>query len=872
MPSAKNRLANPLTQSTERLAEAQDRIVQPKSGQTGGRTKNHRRRCGVNGVTVRHKLVLVAILLLAFALRIAALDQIPAGLSHDEAYNGVTAIEVLNGKHAIFFEINKGIEPLIIYLEALAFVAFGIGPVQLRLVNVIFGMLTVALVYPLTTRLFDRHVARLAVAGVTLSFWAVFVSRLALRAVLLPPLLLLTLYLFWRALAKATTFQPSHPPSLHSSNPPAFSSFIFFALSGLTAGVTMYTYLSSRFVPLIILTLLVYLALSHRVSLWHGFGLALFLALWATMSWPLVDYFFQHQLSFTHRADQVSTLPYALNGEFGPLLDNSLRTLGMFTFQGDTTGRYNLDGRPVFDPFNGLLFYLGLALAAWQLIRAPARSAPSVLLFSALFFMLLPDLITDDSPHFLRTIGALPFVYIFWAIGLEKIGRGLQAISHWRLITSPRLSAAYALRTTHNAVRPTFYLLLFSLITLHTTTDYFFRWAKDPQARQIYGADIAEIAAYLKRSPSQDMPAISAEYYRDLDPFRLALHFGGSPPFVIWFDGRQTLAFPPLGSGLSPRYLFPTSAPAAEQWTDWLQPVPPESGRDYRLYRLPESWSLDRLESELTPLGVVVNDDLVLRGYRLTGEVVAGGQAQVLLFWQALRTLPPGTDYTFQVQLWDRTGHLWLAADGNGYDPEDWQPGVRALQLVTLRFPGDFPPRTYEMRLQVIDRRSGQALPTANGQTQVGLGEVPGQLAAKPREINPDRLPNAQLEDPQAGVTGLALRGYKLDQHSVRRDQPLTVTLYWLVQQQPESDYRLTFFLVDRTGEARYCWPAIEPLGGEWSTSRWPAGYWFRDQVDLPATGGVPAGVFELWGQWVGESDDLAHGFSLGRLEIEPSP
>lgn len=869
MPSAKNRLANPLTQSTERLAEAQDRIVQPKSGQTGGRTKNHRRRRGVNGVTVRHKLVLVAILLLAFALRIAALDQIPAGLSHDEAYNGVTAIEVLNGKHAIFFEINKGIEPLIIYLEALAFVAFGIGPVQLRLVNVIFGMLTVALVYPLTTRLFDRHVARLAVAGVTLSFWAVFVSRLALRAVLLPPLLLLTLYLFWRALAKATTFQPSHPPSLHSSNPPAFSSFIFFALSGLTAGVTMYTYLSSRFVPLIILTLFVYLALSHRVSLWHGFGLALFLALWATMSGPLVDYFFQHQLSFTHRADQVSTLPYALNGEFGPLLDNSLRTLGMFTFQGDTTGRYNLDGRPVFDPFNGLLFYLGLALAAWQLIRAPARSAPSVLLFSALFFMLLPDLITDDSPHFLRTIGALPFVYIFWAIGLRKIDRGLQTISHRR---RPGQSAAHLPRSTSYVLRRTIYLLLFSLIALHTTTDYFFRWAKAPQARQIYGADIAEIAAYLKRSPSQDMPAISAEYYRDLDPFRLALHFGGSPPFVIWFDGRQTLAFPPQGSGLSPRYLFPTSAPAAEQWTDWLQPVFSESGRDYRLYRLPEIWPLDRLESELTPLGVAVNDDLVLRGYRLTGEVVAGGQAQVLLLWQALRTLPPGTDYTFQVQLWDKAGHLWLAADGNGYDPEDWQPGVLAWQLVTLRFPGDFPPRTYALSLQVIDRRSGQALPTANGQARVGLGEVLGQLAAKPREINPDRLPNALPPEPRPNMTGLALRGYELDQRRVPRQQPVTVTLNWFVQQQPQSNYRLAFFLMDQTGQTLYRWPAVEPLGGEWPTSRWPAGYWFRDQVDLPVAGEVPAGVFELWGQWVGARGDLASGFSLGRFEVEPSP
>src|SRR6185503_20050651 len=143
--------------------------------------------------TYPRKFLPITILLLAFTLRMVAIDQIPPGLSHDEAYNGVTAMQVLAGQQRlIFFEINKGIEPLIIYLEALAFYAFGIGPVPLRLVNVICGMLTVALVYPLTTRLFNRRVALVAMAGLAVSFWAIFTSRLALRAVTFPPLLILT--------------------------------------------------------------------------------------------------------------------------------------------------------------------------------------------------------------------------------------------------------------------------------------------------------------------------------------------------------------------------------------------------------------------------------------------------------------------------------------------------------------------------------------------------------------------------------------------------------------------------------------------------------------------------------------------------------
>jgi hypothetical protein len=59
---------------------------------------------------------MVGVLLLGAALRLIALDQVPPGLSHDEAYNGITALEVwLLGRRDIFFEIYNGIEPLIIY-------------------------------------------------------------------------------------------------------------------------------------------------------------------------------------------------------------------------------------------------------------------------------------------------------------------------------------------------------------------------------------------------------------------------------------------------------------------------------------------------------------------------------------------------------------------------------------------------------------------------------------------------------------------------------------------------------------------------------------------------------------------------------------
>lgn len=846
------------------------------------------------------KFLPIAILLLAFALRVIAIDHIPPGLSHDEAYNGVTAMQVLDGQRLIFFEINKGIEPLIIYLEALAFYAFGIGPVPMRLVNVMCGMLTVALIYPLTLRLFKRRVALLAMAGLAVSFWAVFTSRLALRAVTLPPLLMLSLYFLWRGISSQKSeasnqtsahYSPFAVP--HPSSPilyPLSSTFhspssLFFVLGGLALGATMYTYLSSRFVPLLVLAIFGYQFLRGQVTKWHWLGLIILLLIWAVIFAPLANYFWQHSASFTERSSQVSTLPYVLNGDVGPLQRHTLRTLGMFTFHGDETDRYNLDGRPVFDWLNGLFFYLGLILALLRLRRPAYIAGPAALLLLWLFFMLLPGFITDDSPHFLRTVGAMPAAYILWALGLDwagqRISRSLRLTPHASVRSLPlgRFRAKGPLVAFQSSI---LYLLtpIFILLLL-TGYDYFIRWANAPEARAIYGADIAEVARYVNATPQEGLVAISAEYYRDLDPFRFTLHSYGRPPFVIWFDGRQSLAFPPPESGLSPRYIFPLSAPPAETWLPFLQSDPAQSGREYTLYRLRKVAELHQAQAAAfsTPhsLGVNINNDLMLSAYQVLGSVVSGGKFRVLLGWQALRTLPPNADYTFLVQLQDKEDRVWAAADGNGYPPSEWQPGVQGLQLLVLRLPGDLPPRAYHLTVQVVDRHSGQALPTSMGETVIPLGNLAGQLAKTPRLIDPAKLPNpistASAEGPGQEI---ALRGYEVKNSTAHPGESLAVTLHWQVLQPPQN-YHLEFSLVNDGKETVYRWPAVEPINGEWPTQYWPAGYWVQDRLDLPLGEDAPVGQFILQGAWVsGASDspqpanpgEIPGSFELGSVTI----
>jgi len=55
---------------------------------------------------------------LAAALRFFALGEIPPGLYHDEAFNGLDALRVLAGHWPVYFAANRGREPLFIYLIA----------------------------------------------------------------------------------------------------------------------------------------------------------------------------------------------------------------------------------------------------------------------------------------------------------------------------------------------------------------------------------------------------------------------------------------------------------------------------------------------------------------------------------------------------------------------------------------------------------------------------------------------------------------------------------------------------------------------------------------------------------------------------------
>jgi 4-amino-4-deoxy-L-arabinose transferase-like glycosyltransferase len=359
----------------------------------------------------KHLWLMVLILLLAAALRLTALGEVPPGLYHDEAYNGLDALKVLDGDLSMYFAANNGREPMFIYLIALCVGFLGRSPIAVRLAAFAPGLLTVAASYALGKTVFSRRVGLLSAAILGVTLWHIHLSRVGFRAVLLPLFIALALWqgaLGWRTGRK-----------------------IYWIAAGALYGLSFYTYTAARFTPLAIVLFGSYLLLSRRELrnrqrlaplVWSGLAMLVALA-------PLALFTILHPDLVLSRTGQVSILnPDIHSGDFwGTLARHTTRALGMFFAGGDRIWRHNVPWRPVFDPLLGGLFLAGLIVA----LRRFYTDAKMAFLIIWTATMLLPTLLAEDAPHFLRSVGVLPLATAFPALGIDRL---LQSLNPGRRI------------------------------------------------------------------------------------------------------------------------------------------------------------------------------------------------------------------------------------------------------------------------------------------------------------------------------------------------------------------------------------------------------------------------------------------------------
>lgn len=406
--------------------------------------------------------MLLLVLSVAALLRFWQLGDAPPGLYRDEAYNGLDALRVLQGEHALYFATNNGREPTYIYLTAASIALLGRSALAVRFAAAVVGTVTTYVVYRLARSWFGQRSGLLAAWLWAVTLWPVHLSRIGLRAVLLAPVLALAFWLGTVAFRRNRRW--------------------LWLVAGALYGATFYTYLAARFTPILLILLLSYLFLTRLKSdaerrrlisglLLFGVGALLALLPLGVVAWQQPDI-------VLGRAGQVSILSPEINeGDlWGTLLRQSGQALGLFIWRGDTIARHNPPGRPLFDFYMVLPFAIGLL---WLVRQWRRPAAMFTLLWVAV--MLGPTILAEDTPHFLRASGILPAALFLPAVGLSKL---------WEW---PKLPGA---------LRQSLVLLLVWGTLISTITDYT-EYTGRPETAYLFEAAARELAQEINAERSE---------------------------------------------------------------------------------------------------------------------------------------------------------------------------------------------------------------------------------------------------------------------------------------------------------------------------------------------------------------------------------
>ncbi len=660
-----------------------------------------------------YRLILVVVLLTAAVLRLYGINNLsPPGLEHDEVAHWLINRDILSGNLALYFTDAYGHEAGFHYIQTAFSIFLGDNAFALRLPSAFAGLMLVSINFALTRRLFGIKTALLSASLVAVLFWPVFYSRLALRAIALPLLASLSAYFWWKAWQDRPS-KPEQSSRFATLDSILSSSLTWFAMAGLFAGLTFYTYMASRVLPIFFLLYLTYLAVVHRPALklrWRG--ILLFVFIYLIIAAPLGIYLLNNP-GIESRIGEVDAPLLALaRWELKPVLINGLKIIAMFGLRGDPLWRQNVADLPVFDPIVSLFFYIGLIVSLWRW-----RQPRYLFLLLWLLTATIPSIVTIDAPSSIRIINALPVITIFPIIGLEVIHiiRSLSTVSV-KLSTEIGKKIAFLL------------IVLFFLFNgLRTAKAIFQTWPNEEEVQFVWQSALTEAAAFLDTSAGSGPVAIGGWTPDSLDAPTMELTLRRRDLSLRFFDPTEAIIIPGQiennGNPLISRIVHPTALP--------LQPA---------LEKLMHSWSVPSIATKNIvtyeinqppvirpsyPAEVIFGGELTLLGFDVeespTDSDFMGseGSLDLITFWR-VNEAPAGSRRLF-LHLVDGEGSIVAQDDRLGAPARYWVAGDIIIQRLSLGYDGEN--AGVELRLGVYDPDSGLRMLTDQGEEFVNVGD-----------------------------------------------------------------------------------------------------------------------------------------------------
>ncbi|MGQ9598066.1 MAG: ArnT family glycosyltransferase [Anaerolineae bacterium] len=366
-------------------------------------------------------IVLAGVTVLAFLLRVIALENIPYTVGGDEAWHGLLGRQVLTGQLRNPFSMGYMSMPTAFYWPiAWSLWLIGDNIMGLRFPAALIGTLTVPVFYLFVRDLWGQRTALLSTLLLATYDYHIHYSRLGANNIWDPLPVILALWALDRGLIS------------RQENPKGSPSVRYFLWAGLAAGLGVYFYTSARLLPLLMALYVIFVQLRKGPSGQRrepgqpvlGLQLGFLCVAFLIAAGPMLSYAVTHPNEWNARINQVGIIQSGwlarepgLTGKSTAqiLVEQFLRAAGAFHVFPDRTVWYGAD-RPLLGPLAGLFAMLGMA---WAGIHWRDRRYFLVMIW---FWSVIitGGMLTESPPSSQRLVIAIPAVVLLVGFGLEQ--------------------------------------------------------------------------------------------------------------------------------------------------------------------------------------------------------------------------------------------------------------------------------------------------------------------------------------------------------------------------------------------------------------------------------------------------------------------
>jgi 4-amino-4-deoxy-L-arabinose transferase-like glycosyltransferase len=365
--------------------------------------------------------VVAGLTVVAFMLRVTALDSVPYTLSGDEAWFGLTARQVISGELRNPFVTAYVSMPTFFYWPiSWAMRLVENGMVGLRLPSALVGTATVLALYLFARHMWGRRMAFVSAALLATYDYHIHYSRLGTNNVWDPLFAVLT---FWALDVGLTASDQGRRRRA-------------LILAGLAMGFSAYFYTGARLLPVLVVAYLIFYwaemrrergtAVQAKGPGWH----VMFLPIaFLVVAGPMLAFALSHPDDYNARINQVGIIQSGwlarepgLTGKTTAIIlaEQFLRAAGAFHVFPDRAAFYNGD-RPLLGFLAGIAGILGMT---WAALHWRERRYFLVLIW---FWaaIITGGMLTESPPSSQRLVVVIPAVVLLVAIGVDQtIGLG----------------------------------------------------------------------------------------------------------------------------------------------------------------------------------------------------------------------------------------------------------------------------------------------------------------------------------------------------------------------------------------------------------------------------------------------------------------